>query len=245
MSSEALLFADPSSLSEEKSTAEVVRSRVRDYLLTALVEDDPPQLVRDSDRVDNYGEVFTPNWLVKQMMDHLPDDPIAELNKSALDPSCGNGQFLTEALRRKLATTAKNYAESLDQKQYQFDCLRSLSKIYGVDINADTAAEARTRMEAIVLKAYQAVNDSEPPYDFVLAVQCILRANIIVGDFLKENYTFIEWIPHHEHSFERKYWPAEVISSRNKQKGTLFDEICEPSKIIAPMHWRSIIGDKN
>ena len=245
MSSKALLFADSPSLFEENSTAQVIRSRVEDYLLTALVEDDSPQLVRDSVRVDNYGEVFTPNWLVKQMMDQMPDDPIAELNKSALDPSCGNGQFLTEALRRKLVTTAKNYADSLDHEQYQFDCLRSLSKIYGVDINADTAAEARTRMETIVLKAYQAVNDSEPPTDFVKVVQFILHANIIVGDFLKENYIFIEWIPHHEHSFERKYWPADVISLRNRQKGTLFEEICEPSKIIPPIHWRSIIGDNN
>jgi len=243
MSSEATLFADFPSMFEEKSTAQVIRSRVENYLLTALVEDDSPQLVRDSDRVDNYGEVFTPNWLVKQMMDHMPGDPIAEINKSALDPSCGNGQFLTEALRRKLATTAKVYADSLDQEQYQFDSLRSISKIYGVDINADTAAEARERMKTIVLKAYQAVNDTEPPDDFVRAVQSILRANIIVGDFLKEDCTFIEWIPHHEYLFERQYWPADVISSRSKQKDTLFDEVGEPSKIIPPMHWRSIVGD--
>ncbi len=220
--------------------AKEIRDRVSKYLATAFVEDDSPVLVRDTDRIDHYGEVFTPNWFVKQMLDYLPSDPVADLNKSTLDPSCGNGQFLTEALRRKLVMAAKFFAESLDDGQYRFDCLRALSKLYGVDINADTAEEARERMIAIVFKAYRAVVGSEPGDDFSRVAKFILQMNIVVGDFLAENYSLVEWIPHSKHSFERKIWPAGVIFSKNRQKGTLFEEILEPSETFPPVHWNLI-----
>ena len=237
---ETTLTKDPSKTTRARSNVKKIRDRVSNYLETALVEDDSPVLVRDTDRVDNYGEVFTPNWLVKQMLDFLPGDPVADLSKSALDPSCGNGQFLTEALRRKLVTAAKLFADSIDHEQYEFDCMRALSKLYGIDINADTAKEARARMAAIVFKAYEAVVGGKPTVSFNRAAMFILQTNIVVGDFLVENYSLVEWIPHTEYSFERKVWPAEVICSKNRQKGTLFEEIFEPSKILPPAHWSVI-----
>ena len=226
----------------KQTNAQTIRSRIKVYLKTALVEDDPPVLVRDTDRVDNCGEVFTPNWLVKQMLDHMPNDPVADLDRSALDPSCGNGQFLTEGLRRRLVTAANLFADSLDHEQYQFDCLLALSKLYGIDINADTAAEARERMNAIVIKAYNAVVGADLPTDFSRAVKHVLHTNVIVGDFLAGDFSFTEWIPHDEGAFERKIWPAEAIFSREEQTGTLFQDIAEPSETLPPVHWRAIAG---
>jgi len=245
MSSDLLLFPELPSAIKDDSYVSDIRNRVNQYLKTALIEDDSPQLVRDLYRVDSYGEVFTPNWLVKQMLDHIPHDAVADLDQSALDPSCGNGQFLTEALRRKLVTAAQFYSESCNLEEYQFDCLRSVSKLYGVDINEDTVIEARKRMETIVFKAYTAVVGSEPQSDFSQTVRLILQLNIILGDFLAENYSFVEWISHGEQRFERKHWPAQVIFSKRSQKGTLFEETTEPTQIIPPVHWRSIIGRKH
>ena len=246
MSSEMTLTKDLPQTAHGQSEAQAIRSRVKEYLEIALVEDDSPILVRDTDRVDNYGEVFTPNWLVKQMLDYMPDDPVADLDKSALDPSCGNGQFLTEALRRKLVTAAKLFADSLDHEQYQFNCMRSLSKLYGIDINAETATEARERMATIVFKAYETVMGSEPGFKFRRSVKYILRTNVVVGDFLAENYSLVEWIPRTKNSFERKVWPAEVIFSKKRQRGTLFQEIVEPSETLPPVHWRAIVsGSEN
>ena len=237
---EMTLTKDSPQTTRAQSDAKEIRNRVIKYLETALVEDDSPVLVRDTDRVDHYGEVFTPNWFVKQMLDYLPADPVADLNKSLLDPSCGNGQFLTEALRRKLVMAAKYFLDSFDDEQYEFDCMRALSKLYGIDINADTAIEARERMASIVFKAYEAVVGSAPEVDFNRAVKFILQTNIVVGDFLAENYSLVEWIPHSEYSFKRKVWPAEVIFSKNRQEGTLFEKISEPSKTLPPAHWSEI-----
>lgn len=245
MYSEATLTGNSSNAATKHVGSQVIRDRVQKYLETALVEDDTPALVRDADRVDDYGEVFTPNWFVKRMLDFMPGDPVADLDKSALDPSCGNGQFLTEALRRRLVTAAKVFAESLEPEQYQFDCLRGLSKLYGVDINADTAAEARRRMAQIVFNAYGAVLASEPQRDFSRLVEYILRTNIIVGDFLAENFSLVEWIPYNGDAFARKVWPMDVLTSRNAQKNPLFHDVLEPAETFSPVHWRAIVGSKS
>jgi len=247
----AIMHSDATSTREQVqstksySDSQVIRNRVVKYLEIALIEDDSPELVRDTDRVDNYGEVFTPNWLVKQMLDYMPNDPVADLNKSALDPSCGNGQFLTEGLRRKLVTAARLFADSLDYEQYQYNCLRALSKIYGIDINADTAGEARRRMATIVFKAYEAVTSNKPGIYFSVIVEHILHKNIVVADFLADSYCLIEWIPHEKYLFERKIWPANVIFSKKSQRGTLFEDIVEPSEVLPPLHWKSIAGSEH
>ena len=240
MYSEATLTGDPPLATTKQVDSQIIRNRVQKYLETALVEDDTSALVRDTDRVDNYGEVFTPNWFVKQMLDFMPGDPVADLGKSALDPSCGNGQFLAEALRRRLVTAAKKFAESLEPEQYRYDCLRGLSKLYGVDINTDTATEARRRMARIVFKAYEAVLGSEPQRDFSRAVRCILRTNIVAGDFLSENFSLVEWIPYSRGAFARKVWPMDVLTSRNAQKNPLFHDVLEPVETFSPVHWRAI-----
>lgn len=54
------------------------------------------------ERVQKYGEVFTPDWMVKKMCDELPQEAW-ELDKTFLEPSCGDGVFVVEILRRKFA----------------------------------------------------------------------------------------------------------------------------------------------
>ena len=53
-----------------------------------------------------------------------------------MDPCCGNGNMLIEALRRKLARGSS--------------ALQALSTIYGLDIMADNIEECRARMLQVV-----------------------------------------------------------------------------------------------
>lgn len=43
------------------------------------------------------GEYYTPEWLARAMVDEFVDDP---LNQRVLDPACGSGTFVVEAVRR-------------------------------------------------------------------------------------------------------------------------------------------------
>lgn len=52
------------------------------------------------ERIQRYGEVFTPERIVNQMCDTLPDEAW-EINTTFLEPACGDGVFVCEILRRK------------------------------------------------------------------------------------------------------------------------------------------------
>ena len=58
-------------------------------------------MIKSKQRVKDYGEVYTPDNIVRDMLDLLPHDT-RTIDSTYLEPSCGNGQFLAEILRRKL-----------------------------------------------------------------------------------------------------------------------------------------------
>ncbi|MDU4239809.1 MAG: hypothetical protein E7I21_04090 [Limosilactobacillus fermentum] len=65
-------------------------------------------LIKGDHRVKNHGEVFTPKRIVDLMLDQ-PEitAKINDLSATFLEPSAGEGAFLVELLRRKLAVAAE------------------------------------------------------------------------------------------------------------------------------------------
>ena len=76
---------------------------------------------RDKLRVKETAEVFTPTPLVQTMLDKLPIEVFTDETKTFLDPSCGDGQFLSEVVIRKMERSKC----SLEQ---------ALSTTYGVEL---------------------------------------------------------------------------------------------------------------
>ena len=60
------------------------------------------QHVKSKQRVADHGEVFTPAWLVEEMLD-LVKSKTERIDSRFLEPACGSGNFLVAILRRKLA----------------------------------------------------------------------------------------------------------------------------------------------
>ena len=87
---------------------------------------------RDKARVKQTGECFTPTALVQEILDQLPQEIFTDPTKTFLDPSCGDGQFLSEVLIRKMEA-----GSTFEQ---------ALSTIYGVDIMPDNVALCRDRL---------------------------------------------------------------------------------------------------
>jgi type I restriction-modification system DNA methylase subunit len=87
---------------------------------------------RDQSRVKSTGEVFTPNEAVQKMLNRVPDEFFNDPKKTAIDPACGDGEWLAEILWRKL------------NNGHDFDT--ALSSIYGVDIMEDNILECRRRL---------------------------------------------------------------------------------------------------
>lgn len=84
--------------------------------------------IKSKERIKKYGEVFTPVWVVKKMLDCLlEENPDAFLpDKTFLEPTCGEGVFILEILKRKFeyCKTKKDYITAIDS-------------IYGFEIQAD------------------------------------------------------------------------------------------------------------
>lgn len=87
---------------------------------------------RDRVRVKATGEVFTPTALVQEILDQLPIEQFTDPTKTFLDPSCGDGQFLSEILIRKMEN-----GSAFEQ---------ALSTIYGVDLMQDNVDLCRERL---------------------------------------------------------------------------------------------------
>jgi len=75
---------------------------------------------QSKNKIKELGMVFTPNNLVNDILDKLPQDLFSK-NKTFLDNSCGDGAFLCEVLKRKM----KN----------GYSHLEALRSIYGVELD--------------------------------------------------------------------------------------------------------------
>ena len=87
---------------------------------------------RDRQRIEANAEVFTPTELVREILDHLDPQLFQDPRKKFLDPSCGDGQFLSEVLIRKL--------------ENQIDFEIALSSLYGIDLMEDNVELCRNRL---------------------------------------------------------------------------------------------------
>ena len=167
-------------------------------------------LIKSKRRVKKFGEVFTPKHIVQQMCDMCEPD-ISRIDSKVFEPTCGNGNFLVEILRRKLRMiktsckrqkASKNTAGSTPKiSEIEFLILQAVSNIYAVDIQMDNVHEARKRMRGVVFEEFPAHNSK----DFLIALDTIITSNIIVGDTLgdKKALIFFDFIPCSSgHTFE-------------------------------------------
>lgn len=137
--------------------------------------------VRSRRRVVDHGEVFTAEREVNAMLD-LVRAETERIESRFLEPACGNGNFIAEVLRRKLAVVASRYRKSPDE--YQRYAFLAVSSIYGVDVLADNVGECRERLFRIVEKdARSNIKGSIEPA-FLDAVRYVLEKNILCGDAL-------------------------------------------------------------
>ena len=91
-------------------------------------------LVKSRKRVADHGEVFTPPWLVNAMLD-LVKGETERIDARFLEPACGNGNFLVEILRRKLAAVELKYGQSDFERRHLREPLRSETEPHS-DANA-------------------------------------------------------------------------------------------------------------
>ncbi len=137
--------------------------------------------VKSKQRVEKHGEVFTNPREVNAMLD-LVKRETERIDSRFLEPACGDGNFLSEVLRRKLAVVNKRYGKS--QLEYERYTFVAVSSIYGVDIMQDNVGECRERLFGIVNKQYTRKFKENCKPEFRDAIHYLLNKNILCGDAL-------------------------------------------------------------
>lgn len=144
--------------------------------------------IKSKERVREHGEVYTPEHIVKDMLnlDGIKEMSY-EIDKTFLEPSCGNGNFLVEIIRRKLDAAKREALIDgvLDKEKYNINIVRVLCSIYGVDIMGDNIQQARQRMMSIAKDEYSKTTGEVMSKRLEKVLGFIMSRNIILGDMLK------------------------------------------------------------
>ena len=120
---------------------------------------------RDKLRIKQTAEVFTPPFLVIEMLDKLEEENpqlFSDPTKTFIDNSCGDGEFLGEIVIRKMERSGCSLEEAL-------------STTYGVDLMEDNIEECKKRLAG--------PNPTPDIWD-------ILNKNIVCADGLIYDYEF-------------------------------------------------------
>jgi len=120
---------------------------------------------RDNNRIKKTAEWFTPTKLVIDLINKIElnyPNFFNDIDKTVIDKSCGDGQFLSEIVIRKI----KRSNCTLE------DALRT---VYGVDLMLDNVIECRKRLAG--------PNPTTEILD-------ILETNIVCHDALTYDYSF-------------------------------------------------------
>lgn len=197
-------------------------------------------LVKSKQRIADHGEVFTPEWLVSDMLDLVKDES-ERIDSRFLEPACGSGNFLVQVLKRKLKTVGKKFIHSdFERRHYS---LLALMCVYGIELLEDNLSECRQNM----LKTFSEMLSLKSEDDLNTAAAYVLTQNIVRGDAITmmsndAPILFSEWGYIGKGKFQRRDFRFDVLtgSSAFSAEGSLFaqlgkHEIFAPIKTYPPL----------
>lgn len=202
-------------------------------------------------RVTDYGEVLTGKREVNAMLD-LVKQETERIESRFLEPACGNGNFLTVILERKLTVVEKRYGKSqLDFERYG---VLAVSSLYGIDILEDNVRQCRHRLYSIFdSDFYSRLFATSAKERCREVVRFILERNIVWGDALdlktknepRRPIVFSEWSPLGDGMVKRRDFFLSYLLEKRHQLSLFNDESQEvnlnrPVKEYPPIHFLEI-----
>lgn len=203
-------------------------------------------LIKSKKRVADHGEVFTPPWMVEEMLD-LVKNETQRIDSRFLEPACGSGNFMVSILRRKLAAVELKYGHSSFERKHF--ALYALMSIYGIELLIDNVKECQANM----LEMFAAYLDLDESDDLWQAAKSVLEANVVHGDALTmktpdgKPIAFAEWGYLGKGKYMRRDFQLDTLTGASafNAKDSLFadvgrHEIFVPSKVYPTMSVRAV-----
>jgi len=202
----------------------------------------PTNQVKSKQRVKDHGEVFTPDFIVNDMLD-LVKNETERIESRFLEPACGDGNFLAPILERKLEVVKKKYKSS--QVEFERNVVLAVSSIYGVELLHDNITVCIERLYKIVDDMYSKLYKDKCNADFRKSIRFVLNRNILQGNALdlktadgKEHIVFSEWSPANSSSMKRRDFEYRELADFDPKKPTLFSlrEVSDTGEtVFSPM----------
>lgn len=134
--------------------------------------DNETRVSRRKDKTGDFSnEFFTPYEIVKKMCEKIPDQDWSNPDKTFLEPTCGNFQFIIYIIYKRILS-------GIDWKT-------AISTCYGVELMQDNVDEGKQRIFNLLESLGIDYNYEE--------VRSIVDHNFVCNDFYKWN--FDEWRP--------------------------------------------------
>lgn len=182
--------------------------------------------IKSKQRVRDHGEVFTPDFIVNDMLD-LVKSETERIESRFLEPACGDGNFLAPILERKLGVVKKKYKPS--QVEFERNALLAISSIYGVELLNDNVVTCVERLYKIIDEMYSKLYKDKCKVDFRKSIRFILNRNILQGNALdlktsdgKKYIIFSEWSLINGSSVKRRDFEYRELADFDIKKPTLF-----------------------
>ena len=137
--------------------------------------------IKSKERVSERGEVFTAEREVNAMLDLVANECLRP-DSRFLEPACGDGNFLSAILKRKLTELRRKYKKS--PRDYEKQAIVAIGSLYGVDIMNDNVLTCRERLYAIWNEEYSAHCKSDSSDEARDAARFIIGRNIVNGNAL-------------------------------------------------------------
>jgi hypothetical protein len=208
--------------------------------------------VKSKKRVADHGEVFTNEREVNAML-NLVKHETERIDSRFLEPACGNGNFLAEVLKRKLAVVDDRYSKS--QLEWERYAIIAITSIYGVDILEDNAIECRERLFKIFDERYTDLFKDKCKNECCTSAKFLFNRNILWGDALdftnpetKKPIVFSEWSAVNGSMLKRRDYIFKFLVEKTHQFSIFNDEgnaaaIDEPVKDFPLIHFLKLGED--
>lgn len=152
------------------------------------------KLTKTKERVSEFGEVYTPRHIVMEMLNLIPDADWSDPKHITLEPTCGNGNFVVEIIKRKVLA-----GHSIEH---------AVNTTFGLDILKDNIDECRMRVFEICKLHRTKKSD-------LLYCMCLIVNNIIVVE------DSIEYIQSGKFS-EKKFYDKDPTGFTPKKRKLFF-----------------------
>ncbi|ANG86820.1 restriction endonuclease subunit M [Microbacterium aurantiacum] len=190
-------------------------------------------LVKSRQRVADHGEVFTPRWLVDDMLD-LVKSETERIDSRFLEPACGSGNFLVPVLERKLTAVQSRHGRSEFEKRHY--ALFALMCVYGIELLPDNVAECRANLTALFARFL----GPSAGHEWNRAASAVVAVNVVQGDALKmtdargDAILFPEWGYLGRGRYQRRDFRLDDLTQRASASVGLF-EAFEEHEIFTPV----------